>query len=192
MGEAEGLTELQVTRLEGSRGPVLVAGERAVATIVGWLSEDLQWSLPACMAADLEQIKDQVPCHLPYPPQSHKGLDFDWSKEGAGKFPGCDEPFCFQHDSLQTRSLKESPGEDFLDNRMWHMQRFSPVFNISQSPVFRKLGITFWDSRRLMGFELLGPVKEDGFAPSTRGIIKYFGLLELMYTWISIADIATV
>lgn len=46
-------------------------------------------------------------------------------------------------------------------------------------PIFRRSGVAFWDSRRLMGLELLGPFEEDGFAPDRNNHFKYLVYLSL-------------
>lgn len=191
-GDFQRLGELDLTRLEdfGPRPEPLVASERAVNTVVEYLCEFMGWSLPECKAGNLlvPKVKSNLFLQLPWP---HPGptQDFDWDNEGVGWFPGCDEDYSSQYSGLQALSLQESPGERFLD-RMWYMQRFSPVFNIRSMPVFRRLGIAFWDSKRLMGLELLGPAGEDGFTVTGRSTFKDFHMLELAYTWKSVADAA--
>lgn len=190
----EGRRELDASKMDGIQGYYLVSGERAVKTVVEWLCEDVGWMLPECKAGEhLKQENsrmDTPPLHLPCPPEQEIEQAFDWENEGKGWFPGCEEEFVFQYDKLHITSLHTSPGENFLDVTMWHMGRFSPVYKIGNLPIFRRLGIAFWDSRRLMGFELLGPVSEDGFDDTGKDRSRYFRQLELMYTWISIADAA--
>ncbi|KAJ4390860.1 hypothetical protein N0V93_004459 [Gnomoniopsis smithogilvyi] len=184
----EGLRELKFSEMEISRGRPLLSGERAVKAVVKWLCEELGWRLPVCKAEDLEQDEKNMRVHLPYIPKQETEQAFDWDNEGKGWFPGCEDEFVFQHDKLHEQSLSEAPGEFFLETKIGSLRRFSPVFNISESPIFQDMGIAFWDSRRLMGLELLGPHEEDGFAPCRGNTTKYYSMWELMYTWISIAN----
>lgn len=192
-GDIERIRQIEVSKLEdlGPRPEPMAASERAVSTVVDFLCEEMGWRLPECRAEDLLILKNQKneAFHLPWPKEG-VGRDFDWSNEGTGWFPGCEEDFVFQSAGLEASSLRESPGERFLD-RMWYMQRFSPVFDIRSSPAFCRLGIAFWDSRRLMALELLGPVAEDGFTVTGRSMFKYFHILEFAYTWKSVADAAS-
>lgn len=54
-GNDEVLRELGV-KMQSPLGYSIVSGERAVKTVVEWLSEDLGWRLPRCKADNLEQI----------------------------------------------------------------------------------------------------------------------------------------
>lgn len=141
MDDEEALRDpLEAIRMEGLRDArPLVSCERAVNTVLSWLCGELGWSLPECKVEDLEKKRHIVPVHLPRPPTQGAEWAFDWDNEGMGCFPGCEDDFVFRYDKLHDSSLSEAPGENFLDISMWHLQRFSPVFNIAKSPIFDKL-----------------------------------------------------
>lgn len=175
--------ELDDLELWGSRPVTMTASSRSLATVLNYLHEELNWTLPECRADDRiysSQEAEPEVLELPWPP----GHDFNWTMEGVDSFPGSDETFTFTRERLGLLSLHDSPA-DLLLHRMSTMARCSPAFNIPFHLVFQRLGMAFWDSRRLMGLELLGPLKEDGF--DNEGMFKYFHIWELAYTWKSIA-----
>lgn len=178
-------TSLKLEDLEvwGSRPVPMTASSRSLATVVTYLREELGWRLPECRAEDLvcssREAQSEV-LNLPWPPDQ----DFDWTTEGVNSFPGSDETFQFSQDGLGLLSLHETPTDLFL-HRLSTMARFSPALNVAFDTTFQRLGMAFWDSRRLMSLELLGPMKEDGFDDD--GMFKHFHIWELAYTWKSIA-----
>lgn len=167
----------------GSRPVPMIASSRSLATVVIYLREELGWTLPECRAEDWvcsSRDAESEVLYLPWPP----GQDFDWSTEGVDSFPGSDEAFNSSQDGLGLLSLHETPTDLFL-HRLSTMARFSPALDVVFDTIFQRLGMAFWDSRRLMSLELLGPMKEDGFDDD--GMFKHFHIWELAYTWKSIA-----
>lgn len=178
-------TPLKLDDLEvwGSRPVSVTASPRSLATVVTYLQEELGWTLPECRAEDWVCSSWETSpsaLDLPWPPDQC----FDWNMEGVDSFPGSDETFKFSQDGLGLLSLHETPADLFL-HRLSTMARFSPALNVAFDTIFQRLGMAFWDSRRLMGLELLGPMKEDGFDDD--GMFKHFHIWELAYTWKSIA-----
>lgn len=180
-------TPLKLDDLElwGSRPVPMTASSRSLATVVTYLREELGWTLPECRVENWvcpSREAESGVLNLPWPP----GQDFDWTTEGVNSFPGSDETFSFSQDGLGLLSLHETPADLFL-HRLSTMARFSPALNVSFDTIFQRLGMAFWDSRRLMGLELLGPMKEDGFDDD--GMFKHFHIWELAYTWKSISTL---
>lgn len=161
----------------------MTASSRSLATVVTYLREELGWTLPEREAEDWicsSWGAESEVLDLPWP----SGEDFDWTTEGVESFPGSDETFKFSQEGLGIFSLHETPTDLFL-HRLSTMARFSPALNVAFDTTFQRLGMAFWDSRRLMGLELLGPMKEDGYDGD--GMFKHFHIWELAYTWKSVA-----
>lgn len=174
---------LEDLELWGSRHVTITASSRSLATVLTYLREELNWTIPKSRPEHWihpSQEAESEVLDLPWPPNHN----FDWTMEGVDSFPGGDETCTFTQKKLGPLSLYESPADIFL-HRMSRMARFSPAFDIPFDTTFQRLGMAFWDSRRLMGLELLGPLKEDGF--DDEGMFKYFHIWELAYTWKSIA-----
>lgn len=167
-------------------GPVcgnhfMVANAQAIGTVVEYL-RDMGWNLPICRKDDLLALGMQSLC-LPSP--TLHARKFQWDHEAIGKFPGCEDEFNFESGlSLDVEALPKAPAEIYVAF-MQSWKRISPQFEIKFDD-FQPLGMAFWDSRRLMALELLGPFKQDGFP---RGdMFKYFHVFDTWYTWKSISN----
>jgi hypothetical protein len=153
-----------------------------VFSVVEYL-EDLNWSVPV-----LEEPSHEIQgasVHLPQPPLAEE--PFDWEHTGTGWFPGCEEPFAFYSPTSLGPGMTK--GQDFCGFYLsWLPSPILGVENLGSltrrpSP-FRRLGMLFWDSRRLMALELHGPAEQDGFLASDP--FKYFGVHDLFFTWKSL------
>lgn len=169
----------------------VLSEDKALDTIVEFLEDVYGWELPSCRKEDVPvggcstiEEKKQQSLRLPSPATSTQS--FDWEHEAVGPFPGCDDEF--RWNGLPSAPLEStsvlccSPAEDFLE-RVFHLSRFFPGLRM-EFESFQRLGIAFWDSRRLMALQLLGPCEEDGFVD--HDIYKYFRRLDLCYTWKSV------
>ncbi|KAL1865378.1 hypothetical protein Daus18300_007268, partial [Diaporthe australafricana] len=182
--------DVQVYSFPGHRIK-MVSEDSALDTVVEFLKDVYGWELPSCRREDVPlggcltfKEKHQQSLHLPS--HSSEAQSFDWENEGVGPFPGCDDEFgrnLFPDSSNKSwNAFFRGPAEEFIDD-ICFLSKIFPGLRL-EFKSFQRLGMAFWDSRRLMALELLGPYEEDGFFDYGR--YKYFDRFDLCYTWKSI------
>lgn len=169
----------------------MVSEDRALDTVVEFLEDVYGWELPSCRRENVlteccSTIEEEKHRSLRLPSHSPEAQSFDWEHEVVGPFPGCEDDFrwnAFPPSSTEFQiAFFRGPAEDFIDD-MCHASRVLPGLHL-EFESFQRLGMAFWDSRRLMALELLGPHEEDGFVHGGR--YKYFHRFDLCYTWKSV------
>lgn len=162
--------------------PGVASPREAIDTVVGYLQDEMGWELPRCRIDDLSE-EPRAPFLLPWPPKGQQWQDFDWDSEGMGPFPGCADARYFNCVTVGNAALLDRPPGEGLLSKLWSWEhrfgRISSVFKDHFPLIFQRLGVAFWDRRRLMALELLGPERPG--RPDR-------GLYDLLYTWKSVAD----
>lgn len=94
--------------------------------------------------------------------QSLEAQSFRWEHEGVGPFPGCDDEFRRNafHSSPVTFQMAACRGPaEGITNNIRHLSSIFPGLRL-EFESFRRLGIAFWENRRLMALELYRPDEE--------------------------------
>ncbi|ROW06249.1 hypothetical protein VPNG_08049 [Cytospora leucostoma] len=164
----------------------------ALDTVVEFLEDFYGWKLPSCRREDVpvdgcSTIDEEKQQSLRLPSLSPEARSIDWEHEGIGPFPGCDDES--RSNALPSsptefeRLFFSSPAEDCIVD-IFHWSRVFPELHL-EFKSFQRLGIAFWDDRRLMALRLLRPHKEASSVHDRRHK-AIFRKLNLFYTWKSI------
>ncbi|KAK7731071.1 hypothetical protein SLS53_008873 [Cytospora paraplurivora] len=170
----------------------IISEDRALDTVIEFLEDVYGWELPSCRKEDIpvegcSTIQEEKQQLLRLPLLSPEAWSFDWEHEGIGPFPGRDDEHHWNEFSYSPTEFQiaffSSPAEEWIDRLSSWFERFPGLHLDFKS--FQRLGIAFWDNRRLMALELLRP-KEEGSSVRDRRHKAIFYRLDFCYTWKSI------